>query len=43
VVEPLTVLKIEMVLVKEMMLNEIEQPHFKMIEDCVDETYLSVI
>lgn len=26
-----------------MMLNEIEQPHFKMIEDCVDETYLSVI
>lgn len=26
-----------------MMLNEIEQPHFEMIEDCIDETYLSVI
>ena len=42
-VEPLTVLKIEMVLVKEMMLNEIEQPYLEMIEDCVDKTYLSVI
>jgi len=25
------------------MLNEIEQPRFEMIEDCIDETYLSVI